>query len=362
MIQPRNLIVEDDIRVVDKFLRSGAALSGYLAGNERGGQAVQRLEELWATKFGRRHAIAVNSATSGLLAACEAVRMREGPNEGTIVAVPALSMSATAAVPLYCGAQLEFLDVDAHGCALMPYDNSIFDTAIVTTLFGHPVDPRWVTNYKGTLIIDNAQGVLSAAKIAGKPMWSEQMGHITVTSMNVHKQINAGEMGIITTDDDDLAERMRGFINHGENRNGGPVGLNLRATELPAVLTLSQMTRLDYWSAQLDFMARRLTDNMPSAFRPLPLADDARHGRYCYAFAVPQGKQEAVISHLRGAGVPTIPMMLPLYTVPAFSRYGRACPVADAMGRQVIAMELTLWRYEDDIELVARAMEEAAKL
>lgn len=362
MIRPRNLITADEHRAVGDFLLSGAPLSGYLAGNPHGGQAVQRLEEMWCNKFGRRHAIAVNSATSGLLAACEAIGY--GVDGGHVpVAVPALSMSATAAVPKYLNNAISFIDVDQHGCA--SYDDFIRNhdpnAVILTTLFGHPLDRQWMAWKGGPLIIDNAQGICSGWPDCG----TENMGIIVVSSFNVHKQINAGEGGIVTTDDDRLAQRIRAFINHGENKpiNWGFPGLNLRMTELSAVLVLSQMARIDQWIEDLNFLAAKIDNALPSAFTPLPVANGARHGRYCYAFTVQQAeKRDLIVKFLFENAVPAIPMMRPLYELSAFQRDKRDCPVAEQFADGAIVLELTLWRYEDDIDLVRRVMEGAAKL
>src|SRR5258705_1798504 len=188
MIPIRQTITPDDIQAVTRFLESGSPLSGYLAGNPWGGAAVQRLEEMWCTKFNRKHAICCNSATSGLFAACVAM----GVECGTVVGVPALSMSATAAVPAYCGGLLQFLDSNISGGisyeAVM--DHPALDIIIGTTLWGHPIDQQWV-DYPA-LILDNAQGILSnygPEPWPDKPMWSENIAHICVTSFNVHKQI-----------------------------------------------------------------------------------------------------------------------------------------------------------------------------
>src|SRR5216684_677795 len=89
-------------------------LSGYLAGKERGGFHVQRLEEEWAQTFGVKHAIACNSATSGLMAAAFAVELGRGDK----FLCPAMTMSATAAAPMFTGAVPAFCDVDNRTFAM----------------------------------------------------------------------------------------------------------------------------------------------------------------------------------------------------------------------------------------------------
>jgi dTDP-4-amino-4,6-dideoxygalactose transaminase len=368
MIAPRNWITADDRRAVYNFLELGAPLSGYLAGNPHGGAAVQRLEEMWCAKFGRQHAIAVNSATSGLLAACEALDVRNKR-----LAVPALSMSATVAVPAYLGAGLTFVDVDAYGCA-NPHDyyasaGQPADVIILTTLFGHPPIQSW-RNSGLPIILDNAQGICARDSVG----WADGLGDVTVTSMNVHKQINAGEGGVISTDDDALAEAMRRFINHGEMTaaaSGCAVGLNLRMTELSAVLTLSQLARINGTIEQLNDLCDRLDDIMPMIFTPLGVREGCYSARYCYAFAVDdaefigmhrKSRRDRIVEYLTANGVPAIPMYRPLYELPAFAAYKRHCPTAEQMADSVVVLELCSWRFDDDLPAVARALEGAAKL
>lgn len=362
MIAPRNAITADDRTAIHNFLELGAPLSGYLAGNPHGGAAVQRLEDLWRQKFGRRHAIAVNSATSGLLAACVALgchRLFAGT-----VGVPALSMSATAAVPLYCGADLHFLDVDAFGCAKPPDGAALpYNMAMVTSLFGCPIDREW-GNCSVPVVLDNAQGILSGYDDG---RWSDCMGTIAVTSFNVHKQINAGEGGIVATDDDDLAQAMHDFINHGENRVSpgcGAPGLNLRMTELSAMLALSQLARIDDTIGALDNLCRSLDGIMPSAFKPLGVRPGCQSGHYCYAFRAGDDASERNmrLNVLKSHAVPAIPMYRPLYALPAFAGHAYRCPNAEAMADQYIVLEICSWRFEDGLAAVGRALEKAAQV
>jgi len=359
MIPIRQSITQDDIKAVTRFLEMGSPLSGYLAGNPWGGAAVQRLEEMWCTKFNRKHAICCNSATSGLHAAC--VAMDIGPTMR--VGVPELSMSATAAVPLYCDATLEFLDVDAHGgISYKAASNCLpMDVVIGTSLWGHPIDSQW--GDIDALILDNAQGILSNY---GQGTWSENIAHICVTSFNVHKQINAGEMGIISCDDAHLADAMRMFINHGENAEAAihaSIGLNLRPTEISAILVLSQMARIDGTIYDLNWLAKRLDDHMPSAFVPISPRPGTKSARYCYAFQVPADKRDAIIQSLTQDGVPAAPMYRPLSHLPAFQDTTRFDgPIAEHISKTTIVFELCAWMYENDLIQVGNALRKAAKL
>lgn len=223
----------------------GGPLSGYLAGKSRGGRWVRALEDRWCEAFHVKHAIACNSATSGLLAASFAVGL--WPREEFVCS--AMTMSATAAAPMFTKASPWFCDVEDQTFGIsagslpyvrgsIPRDKPVF----VTNLFGHSADlhnlREWCNTNQTYLVEDNAQSpfAMEGGKYAGT------IGHIGVWSLNVHKPLQCGEGGIATTDDDELAEKLRNFINHGENV-GGPIGLNLRMPEICAAIALTQLNR-----------------------------------------------------------------------------------------------------------------------
>src|SRR3974390_3251091 len=96
------------LNIIDGFLTIPFPLSGYVADNPLGGKWCQQLELEWCDKFGVKYAVPVNSATSGLLAACMAI----GVHSGNEVIVSPWTMSATAAAPAVLGAKIIFADID----------------------------------------------------------------------------------------------------------------------------------------------------------------------------------------------------------------------------------------------------------
>jgi dTDP-4-amino-4,6-dideoxygalactose transaminase len=194
-----------------------APLSGYLGGKPSTGYYINRLQDEWCKAFGVKHAIACNSATSGLLAACMAV----GIGPGSVVWTTAYSMSATAACAKVLGATIVFIDIETTRFSL---DITSVPTGplpkciIVTNLFGHPAYltsiRSWCDCNNVCMIEDNAQGPFASedGRYAGT------IGHVGVFSMNIHKHLQCGEGGMIVTDNDDLALRLEDAINHGELR------------------------------------------------------------------------------------------------------------------------------------------------
>tara|TARA_R110000868_G_scaffold5117_3_gene31631 strand:- start:933 stop:2105 length:1173 start_codon:yes stop_codon:yes gene_type:complete len=330
-IRRYNSISEAEADVAAKCI-TAVPLSGFLGGNQRGGPMVQRLEELWANKFGVEHAIACNSATSGLLAACAAA----GVGPGSEVLTTPFTMSATAAAPKLLGASIKFQDVDPETFCLAPDLPSPEDAIIVTNLFGHPAklkEWRWLADRsKSILIEDNAQGPLAMedGKYAGT------IGHIGVFSLNVHKHLQCGEGGVVVTRDADLAHAVRNFINHGEMA-GDRVGLNLRMTEYTAAIACSQLGKIDELVGVRAEQAKKIRvalDGVAPWLKMTKVRRGCRHVYYMLPFLLelPEGvSREAVLTALKAEGFPVEGgYVKPLYHLPAFAQTG-ICSVAEEL-------------------------------
>lgn len=279
-------------------------LSGYIGSKPKGGPMCLKLEAMWRETFGTRHAVAVNSATSGLLAACMALEIQAGDE----VIVSPYTMSASAAAPKLLGAKIVFADIEEETFGLDPVEvaNAITPktkAVIVTNLFGHPAklheiyaicDPLSVT-----VIEDNAQSVF--AKEKGK--YTGTIGHIGVFSLNVHKQIQVGEGGVVVTDSSDLARKIRDAMNHGEMRDG-VLGLNMRMTEVTASMACEQLRKAPDVIDKIRSYAEGVTHYITKLGLPiLPpvVREDCVHSYYCWAGAILEdSKVDAVPPFSRG--------------------------------------------------------------
>lgn len=343
-LKPFNTIGNEEADNVLQVLR-GAPLSGYLGGIDKGGYWVERLEAAWCETFGCKHAVAVNSATSGLLAASVAcdIYIKRRP------IVSAFTMSATAAAPAWTSGLPLFVDIEPQTFCIdvdrlerWPTDTG---AVIVTNLFGHPAELerlwKWCEERNLYLIEDNAQAI--GAKENNR--YTGTIGDVGVFSLNVHKHIQAGEGGICVTSDDSLVQAMREFRNHGEMFGNRGVGLNLRMTEVTAAIACAQLKKLGGILAERIEIAEQLTDmvkDLPGITPPV-IRENCTHSYYVWAIKLKD--RDRVISALQSEGVPMVSGYVdPLYRLPAFQKFQAFCPVAERMHDKELAyFEVCAW-------------------
>lgn len=251
-----NFIGDEEKKAVMEVLDSGH-LSRFLGSWDPvyffGGDKVGEFEKGWCEYVGAKHAVSVNSNTSGLVAAVGAA----GVGPGDEVIVSPYTMSATATAIIAYGAVPVFADITDTTFCLDPI--SVIEkmtpstrAIIVTDLFGHPADidqlMKIADEHKLVLIEDAAQS--PGAVYKGKKVGA--LAHMTVFSLNCHKHIHTGEGGVVTTNDDQLVEKLQLIRNHGESVVEGKgckdlvnsFGFNLRYTELHAAVGSEQLKKL----------------------------------------------------------------------------------------------------------------------
>jgi dTDP-4-amino-4,6-dideoxygalactose transaminase len=305
--------------VCDKY-----PLSGFLGGSEYGGHWVTSLEARWQQIFKVKHAIACNSATSGLFAACVATKVN---SESHVLTTP-FTMSATAAAPALLGAKITFRDIEDKTFNLNPDAWEMlargYTHCIVTNLFGHPARLGWWRKaadvYGFILIEDNAQSPFAMCENKYAGTW----GHVGVFSLNVHKHIQVGEGGIIVTDDDKIARACRHYINHGELAGDTTPGLNLRMTEVTAAMAHAQLNKVPHIILGRQRQAQALTTavDMFDWVRPPEYYVDCTHVYYAWACKLLANKinirRERLVEAITAEGFPIKSGYTPLHYLRAF--------------------------------------------
>lgn len=252
----RKTMGQEELNSVKDVIESDN-LSSFLGSpgkNFLGGKKVIEFETIWKNKYDFKHAISINSWTSGLIIAVGAIGI--GPGDEVICSPYTMSASATSV--LFYGGIPIFADVEANTGNLNPesIEKSITERTkaiIIVHIFGGTADMdpimKIAKKYNLKVIEDAAQAPGTFYK--GKPIGT--IGDIGGFSLNYHKHIHCGEGGMLVTNDDELALRCQLIRNHGENcadeKNipglDNIIGGNYRLTEISAAIGIEQFKKLN---------------------------------------------------------------------------------------------------------------------
>lgn len=260
-----------------------------------GGPEVKALEKEWADYFEAKHAIAVNSCTSGLYCAVGATGIE--PGEEVIVSPYTMTASVTAAlvfnaVPVFADIEKDYFCLDPISIEerITPRTRAI----IVVDIFGLPFDVDAINEiarkHNICVIEDAAQA--PGAKFGEK--YAGTLGDIGIFSLNYHKHIHCGEGGVIVTDNDTLAEKMRLIRNHAEAVVEGHgisditnlIGFNFRLPEIEAAITRSQLSKLESLIKERQQNCEYLADQLDQipALIPPAIRKNCTHAYYTHTF------------------------------------------------------------------------------
>lgn len=339
-MKPFNTIGNIEALAATAVIKSGSPLSGYTADRSLGGPEVGKLEAHWCRTFKVPYAVACNSGTSGLLAACMAAEI--GPGDEVIVSP--YTMSATAAAPKLLGAKIVWCDIN---CFTYTMDHTMVEglitantkAIIVTNLFGQAAHLKLlraiVDKYQYPricLIEDNAQAIFASEydQLCGT------IGHMGVFSLNVHKHLQVGEGGVVVTSDPVLDRKLREAVNHGEMRDG-LLGLNLRMTEVTAAMARVQLSRakeimkgrLAFAIALEEEVIRQKLPITPPFARP-----ECGHAYYCWAAQLKRDCEKVLPPPWRRG------YQRPLYYLKALETEHVHLPVVERIEGRMVLMEI----------------------
>lgn len=366
----RHSIDEEDIEEVVKVLRSDWLTTG---------PAVEAFERAVAEYTGAKHAVAVANGTAALHAAMFALKV--GPGDEVIV--PPLTFVATANCVAFLGACPVFADVEPDTLLLDPYcvaeKISPRTKAIIAVDYaGHPC------NYDALQKLARQHGlalVADACHSLGGSYHNRKVGTLAdLTAFSFHpvKSITTGEGGMVTTDDADLARRMRMFRNHGittdhrERALAGTwyyemieLGYNYRLTDLQCALGISQLRKLPAWIARRQQIARRYGEAFETSpvARPLPIRSGISHARHLYVVRTnPDLERAALLSTLRAQGIGANVHYIPVHLHPYYrQQYGTKpgmCPIAEEAYQRIVSLPIFPRMTDTNILRVTHAIEE----
>jgi len=330
----------EEVRAATAVLKTGL-LSGFVASPTPefyGGPKVLELEKAWSTRFGVKHSVSCNSATSALVMAVGAAEI--GPGDEVIVSPYTMSATATA-IMIYGGIPV-FADIEPDCFCLDPESikqriTPLTKAILTTDIHGQSSDMDAINaiarenNLK--VIVDCAQapGALYKGKCAGT------LGDIGIYSLNRHKNIQCGEGGLAVTRNDELGLRLKLIRNHGENMADKPgyapkslvniLGFNFRMTEVEAAIAHEQLKKMDRLNDHRINLVHQLTDGLSSIkFLKMPrVRQGCTHVYYMHAMlfseALATVSREAFVAAVNAEGIPLRSGYVPpLYLEPFYQK------------------------------------------
>lgn len=358
------------------------------------GPQVPVFEKRVAGHVGAKHALAVNSATSALHIACKAL----GLGAGDWLWTTTITFVASANCGLYCGARVDFVDIDPKTYNLCPQAleakledaeqaNRLPKVLVAVHLSGQPCDMEAIYNLSqrfGFRIIEDASHAIGG-KYKGEFIGSGRYSDITVFSFHPVKIITTAEGGMALTNDDKLASRMDLLRSHGVTRDknlmthepDGPwyyqqvgLGYNYRMTELQAALGISQMDRLDAFVARRQELAKRYDELL----KDLPITSPWQHpdsysGLHLYVIrlqldAITKTHRQ-VFESLREQGIGVNLHYIPVHTQPYYQEMGfepEAFPQAMQYYREAISLPMFQGLMDEQQDAVVHALKTALKV
>lgn len=376
-------ISEEDINAVVEVLRSDFLTQG---------PTVPAFEEAVAAYCGAQHAVVVNSATSALHIACLAL----GVGRGDVVWTSAITFVASSNCALYCGATVDFVDINprtynldvarlTEKLAEAEKIGKLPKVVIPVHLCGQPCDMAEIqalSQQYGFKIIEDASHAIGG-KYKQEPIGNGRYSDITVFSFHPVKIITAGEGGMAVTNEAVLAKHMRLLRSHGitsapADMNPRPVneiwnyqqidlGFHYRLTEIQAALGLSQLQRLDEFVMRRHEVAKRydlLLDNLP-VITPWQ-HPESYSGFHLYVIRLQLdqiGKtQRQVYSALHSAAILVNLHYIPVYRQPYYERMGFPngyCPEAENYYSEALSIPMFPGLTTEQQDRVITAIREA---
>mgnify|MGYP001386199882 CR=1 FL=1 len=337
----RQNINDDDIDAVTQVLKSDYLTQGPL---------VPKFETSVALYTGAKYAVAVNSATSGLHIACLAL----GVKSGDYVWTSPITFVASANCALYCGANIDFVDIDPisynmsvnalrEKLEIAKKTNTLPKVVIPVHLAGQSCE--MIEIYKlsceyGFKIIEDASHAIGANYLDG-PVGNCLYSDITIFSFHPVKIITSVEGGMALTNDFDLHNIMKRLRSHGITRDpsemiglaDGPwyyqqlnLGFNYRMSDLHAALGLNQMKRLEEFVTKRNTLAKHYDSLLGDSTIKIPMqSPDCYSSFHLYIIRIPEKSQEIdrlqVFEKLKTNGIGVNVHYIPVYRQPYFKKF-----------------------------------------
>lgn len=378
----RQVISEEDIAAVVAVLRSDFLTQG---------PAIPAFERAVADYVGAPHAVAVCNATAALHIAYLALGLGPGDRLWTVPN----TFLATANAALYCGAEVDFVDVDpssycmstdalAAKLKLAEADGTLPSIVVPVHFGGQSCDMQTIGalgERYGFKIVEDASHAIGADYRGGK-VGDCRFSDLCVFSFHPVKIVTTGEGGLVTTKEPELAVRLAELRSHGMTRDParmegpseGPwfyeqitLGMNYRITDIQAALGSSQMRRLDEFVARRRTLAARYDELLGNLPLTCPWQDpDGRSAFHLYPIRVREEQvgapRRVVFDRLRKLGIGVNVHYIPVHLQPYYRRLGFGpglCPEAESYYSEAITLPLFAGMSDEEQSTVVEAVRSA---
>ena len=351
-----------------------------LAGNERNyvldcldsnwissiGKYTTAFEEIFAKYCGVKHAIATNNGTTALHLALVALDIKPGDE----VIIPTVTYIATANAVRYCGAKPVLVDVCPDTMNINPNEIERRITPktrgiIPVHLYGHPAEMEpinEIAHRHGLWVVEDAAEA-HGAEVLGRKVGG--LGNCATFSFFGNKIITTGEGGMVTTNDDDLAAKLRLFRGQGVDPNRRywflVVGYNYRMTNIQAAIGLAQMETIDKALSDRVILANWYKDALADIKDKIILPKQqawAKQVYWMYNIFLRDGgaqKRDAVMRKFDEMGIETRPVFYPLHDLPPYLE-NSVYPVADLWAPRGINLPTHQDLTQEDVQRIADSL------
>ncbi len=347
---------EREIAAISDVIRSGMIAQG---------PKVQEFEQRFARYIGVKHAVASTNGTTALQMAMLANNIGAGDE----VIIPSFSFFATASSILFTGAKPVFADIDPKTFNLEPASAEAAITektkAIMPVhLYGQAADmPAFETlaQQHGLILLEDA-AQSHGATLNGRCVGTWGTGGF---SFYPTKNMTTSEGGMLTTNDDEVAERARMIRNHGMSQQylHEMVGFNFRMTDIMAAIGLIQLDNLPEWTAKRCDNARYYDTHLKHVIKPV-VHDGATHVYHQYTIRVPEGvNRDEAMKQIQAKGVGVrVYYPLPIHRQPIFEKMGGYnhldLPETEKATREVMSLPIHPLLTEAERERVVQVINE----
>jgi len=330
------------------------------------GKYILAFEAAFADFCKVKHAVAVNNGTTALHLALVALGLQPGDE----VIVPIVTYIATANAVRYCGGTPVLADVSPGTMNMDPADIERRITprtkAIIPVhLYGHPAEMHSIMAVARKHNLKVVEDAAEAHGAAVKGQFVGTLGDCATFSFFGNKIITTGEGGMVTTNDDELAERLRIYRNQGVDPNRRywfpVVGYNYRMTNIQAAIGLGQMENVDKALAARQQLAHWYDEALAPLAHAINLPQQAEWAKqvfWMYTIFLKEGgeaRRDAVMRQMDEAGIETRPVFHPLHVLPPYKE-DQAFPVADEWAQRGINLPTHMGLTQAHVRRIAAAL------